>query len=63
MDADKDVITTKELCDRLKISRQTLHAWRSKDIMPRPLATPGKRGMLRWKWSEIENWLRSSDRR
>jgi predicted DNA-binding transcriptional regulator AlpA len=51
-----DLLTTKELCERLKITRQALQNWRDKGIMPLPLRVPG-RAFIRWRWSEIEAWL------
>lgn len=56
MSKANDILTTKELCQRLKISRQGLQKWRDKGLMPLPLKAPGGR-TIRWRWSEIEAWL------
>jgi excisionase family DNA binding protein len=56
MSNDTDILTTKELCERLKISRQGLQQWRDKGLMPQPLKPPGGR-TIRWRWSDIEAWL------
>jgi predicted DNA-binding transcriptional regulator AlpA len=53
---EEKYITTKELCDWLRISRSTATLWR-KQGMP----YFGKDRSLRYKKSEIEKWLNEQE--
>jgi len=50
---EEELLTTTELCKWLKVTRSTIWKWRQKG-MP----SMGERGSLRFKASEVENWLR-----
>jgi predicted DNA-binding transcriptional regulator AlpA len=58
MKAKEELMTATEVCERLRISRMSLHNWRKKDGFPEPMKGPGKNGTLRWHWSDIQAWLR-----
>lgn len=53
---EEELITTKELCKWLKISRSTASNWR-KQGMP----YYGKDRSLRYKRSEVQNWLKKQE--
>lgn len=52
----EELITTKELCEWLKISKATASNWR-KQGMP----YHGKDRSLRYKKSEVEKWMKEQD--
>ena len=51
------VLRTRDVCQRLNVSRETLRRWRAAGAFPNPkLLGPGS---LAWESHEIENWLKS----
>lgn len=54
--AGEEVMTAKQVCTLLNISRTTLHnKLKGDDTFPTPVAvTPGKK---RWKLRDVEDWL------
>jgi predicted DNA-binding transcriptional regulator AlpA len=54
--AGEEVMTAKQVCTLLNISRTTLHnKLKNDDSFPRSVAiTPGKK---RWKVREVESWI------
>lgn len=59
-----ELLTPKELAQKLKISTATIYVWASRGILPvYDLATPGedgekKRGCIRFNEAEVKEWLK-----
>lgn len=49
-----------EIAARLGVRPQTVHAWRHRQLMPRPRWTVS--GQPAWEWPEIEAWARRTGR-
>lgn len=49
----ENLITTKELCEKLKVTRQTVFTWRSQGM---PYKKYGK--IVRFNYEEVEKWLK-----
>jgi len=55
MTENTETLTVKDVCAKLKCSRQTLHAWVKANQFPKP-KTIGTRS-LRWLASDVDQWL------
>jgi predicted DNA-binding transcriptional regulator AlpA len=53
--AGSDLLTIKELCERLKIARSTLHLWRQRGQGPLSIKLPN--GDIRFRERDVEEWL------
>lgn len=53
-EADRALATTEEVSDYLGVPVQTLYTWRSRGRGPRA-SKVGRH--LRYRWTDIENWL------
>lgn len=61
--SDDELITTKELCDRLAVSRQAVYKWRQGG-MPVTVDNGGRRGrVIRYSWNDVVRWLNGRDQR
>ncbi|WP_123981236.1 AlpA family transcriptional regulator [Streptomyces sp. Ag109_O5-1] len=49
------MLTIKELCEELQISRSTFYDWRAKQRAPRCIKLPN--GDLRIRRTDLDNWL------
>ncbi len=54
------LITAKELCIILNISRDTLSRWRRSDAFPRAIKMLDKNGKLLWVMADIEKWIKEN---
>jgi excisionase family DNA binding protein len=54
------MLTTRELAERLGVGELTLRRWRKRGALPPPIRLPGRR--LGWPREEIESWLASRPR-
>lgn len=54
---EEKLVTTKELCDYLKLSRMTIERYRKQGM---PYVTIGKN--IRFKLSEVMEWLSKNER-
>jgi predicted DNA-binding transcriptional regulator AlpA len=52
---DGELLTIKELCERLKIARSTLHLWRQRGQGPLSIKLPN--GEIRFRERDVEAWL------
>lgn len=50
-----ELLTIKELCERLKIARSTLHLWRQRGQGPVSIKLPN--GEVRFRERDVEEWL------
>ena len=50
-----DMLTSADICDRLKIRPRTLQTWRQKGQFPEPDLVLGK--TIRWLRTTVETWL------
>lgn len=50
-----ELLTIKELCERLKIARSTLHLWRQRGQGPLSIKLPN--GDIRFRERDVEEWL------
>jgi|TARA_Y100000310_G_scaffold227730_1_gene230014 phage terminase Nu1 subunit (DNA packaging protein) len=56
---DDRLLTTKELCDMLAVSRQAVYKWRQGG-MPVAIDNGGRRGrVIRYSWNAVVQWLNS----
>jgi excisionase family DNA binding protein len=57
--ADKmsELLTTKELMARLKVSRDTIYKWRERG-MPCMKIGPGERAAVRFDWAKVQEWIK-----
>lgn len=53
--AGSDLLTIKDLCERLKIARSTLHLWRWRGQGPVSIKLPN--GEVRFRERDVEEWL------
>ena len=53
---NEELLTTKEICHKLNVSRSTIEAYRKKGM---PLAIDIPRGMKRYNYSECLEWLKT----
>ena len=56
MPAEDNLVTTAELCDLLKITRQAVYKWRQKGM---PTALHIKGGTIRYDVKEVLEWLQA----
>jgi predicted DNA-binding transcriptional regulator AlpA len=56
------LLTPGELAEFLKIDEETLRRWRQTGGGPRYLNLHGDKGAVRYRWSEVESWLKSRER-
>ena len=50
-----ELVTARQVCQKLQIHRATLDRWRSGQGFPRPVRI-GRRA-IRWRLGDIERWL------
>lgn len=55
MPTGSDLLTIKDLCERLKIARSTLHLWRQRGQGPVSIKLPN--GEVRFRERDVEEWL------
>lgn len=55
-----EMLTVRQLCDELKISRRTFERWRALGTAPRYVRL-GKGGPIRIKRAWLEDWLDNSE--
>jgi excisionase family DNA binding protein len=51
-----ELLTTKELMARLKVSRFTIYNWREKGL-PFMKVGPGAKGSVRYDWAKVQEWI------
>ena len=52
------LLTLKQVCDRIQVSRQTIHDWYTSDRFPRPvLLNPKDARTCRWLEAEVNAWI------
>ena len=54
-------LTTKEVCQLLKISIDTLHRWRRENKFIQPIKISGKNGKNLWLIEEVENFIKNNN--
>jgi excisionase family DNA binding protein len=54
-----ELLTTKELMARLKVSRFTLYNWRDNGL-PFIKVGPGTKGSVRYDWDKVQEWIQGS---
>ncbi len=54
------LLTTKEVCNMLRISIDTLHRWRTNIAInfPKPIKVDGKKSKNLWQLSDIEEFIK-----
>jgi predicted DNA-binding transcriptional regulator AlpA len=55
-----DVLTAVEVARVLQVSPQTLTTWAKNGVIPQALRTPT--GLLRWRYSELVDWMNGLER-
>lgn len=53
-----EILTSKDVCNLIRISRQTLRTWIKKGIFPKPLILNTKK--LLWNKEVIEKWIKNN---
>ncbi|RFC67788.1 helix-turn-helix transcriptional regulator [Mesorhizobium denitrificans] len=57
------LLTEKEVTKIIGLSRVVIWEMRKRGDFPQPLKlTPGQTGAIRWRLSEIENWIETRER-
>ena len=59
VESSLDVISRKQICSELGISRDTLRSWVQDKNFPKPLDLPVRQPI--WKLSEVKKWLREGE--
>lgn len=54
-----ELLTTRDVCEELRVSRSTLNGYRRAGRFPEPLKMPpgAKRPRLRWTRSSLTEWI------
>lgn len=60
LDAGPDPVGLVEIADRLGVARQTVDAWRYRDLLPQPRWTVG--GRPAWAWPDVAAWATATGR-
>lgn len=55
----KEIVTTKEIAERLGVKHRTVYQWRFRGIFPEPDV---KARPPLWYWSTIQRWTESTGR-
>ncbi len=57
---DCDPVGIPEIAERLGVQRNTVDAWRKRQLLPAPGWTVG--GRPAWNWPDIEQWAQDTGR-